>query len=66
MYLYHCSDPDCRGHIKAWERCSDVKAFAATHEGCRSCSEPAATCLTCPGSAASGLYSFGLLSAGVA
>jgi hypothetical protein len=30
MYLYYCKDANCRGHAKSWERCCDMRAFAAT------------------------------------
>lgn len=63
MYLTYCSDPDCRGHVKSWERCSDLRAFSADHAGCRSCAQPADSCLSCPASAASGVFSVRLLPA---
>jgi len=29
MYLYYCKDDNCQGHTKSWERCCDLRAFAA-------------------------------------
>mgnify|MGYP005861525813 CR=1 FL=1 len=61
MYLTYCSDPDCRGHVKSWERCSDLKAFAAQGAGCRSCAQPADACPSCPASAVTGIATVRLL-----
>ncbi len=61
MYLTYCSDPGCRGHVKPWERCSDLMAFAASGETCRTCARPADTCLSCPASAVSGVFHVRLL-----
>lgn len=29
MYVYFCKDSNCKGHTKSWERCCDLRAFAA-------------------------------------
>ncbi|QJB58037.1 hypothetical protein [Pseudodesulfovibrio sp. zrk46] len=30
MYKYYCKDTNCPGHTKSWERCCDLRAFAAS------------------------------------